>query len=655
MKRIKKYFHWSSGCCAAWTLAALLVGCQDSMTDGASSSADAASQQEIAFKANVVSSKMITRADNTIINKGTTSLLATSVSNKQVGIFGGYTGEYHWLQLAKLADAVSDDDITESEFLELKALSNFSSYANAAALQAAAPDILKKYYTPNAMYNEAAVIEDFVNGSNALTYRPIHFWPNQEHTENASQVYDYMTFWAYYPYNTTSSMGTYGIAITQDQMGEGKGMGSVKFTMHPDASQQNDFLISAPVIDRNRSTNPLIRQNNTPEYEPQPVQFRLYHMLAQVRFYAFINGDDKMVYQADKCTQAMLDTWNDGTKKFTDTHLDTEATKKYFRKSDGFTSTVPVGGWLQVGDVVNNVTITEGNIATYADLKPAVMNELGTWVELKVGDQIPDESQCVRWERSNVWNLSHTSRRPNITYTMELNNIRTTATFYPKYNADGTMNIDYSEPTALGSATINHYIMNPYWFTFKDGLRERLNDNYMFGYFEDTPVAKGYNATDASTLSAAITAASASDSYDDYDGWNWTGLDDPLDYIRSLNEETPADKKILDELKGLGVNSSKHYNFAPGNILLVVPQTLSDDEVPHVIITAKGKTSINGVDQGETTARVTVNLLKMGISWESGYIYCYAFLDNLHPGDDKVRGPESITVLFNTNWYTDQW
>lgn len=612
MKRIKKYFHWASGCCAAWILAmSILSACSDTVEEGASSSADAASQQEIAFKANVVSSKMITRADNTIINKGTTSLLATSVSNKQVGIFGGYTGEYHWLQLAKLADAVSDDDITESEFLELKALSNFSSYANAAALQAAAPDILKKYYTPNAMYNEAAVIEDFVNGSNALTYRPIHFWPNQEHTENASQVYDYMTFWAYYPYNTTSSMGTYGIAITQDQMGEGKGMGSVKFTMHPDASQQNDFLISAPVIDRNRSTNPLIRQNKTPEYEPQPVQFRLYHMLAQVRFYAFINGNDKMVYEADVADAYDLSRDDDNIKQ---KDLD----------KDG-----------------NN--------------EPAIMNELGEWVELKVGDLIPDESQCVRWERSNVWNLSHTSRRPNITYTMELNNIRTTATFYPKYNADGTMNIDYSEPKALGSATINHYIMNPYWFTFKDGLRERLNDNYMFGYFEDTPVAKHYNATNALTLSDAITTASATDSYDDYDGWNWTGLDDPLDYIRSLNEETPADKKILDELKGLGVNSSKHYNFAPGNILLVVPQTLSDDEVPHVIITAKGKTSIDGVDQGETTARVTVNLLKMGISWESGYIYCYAFLDNLHPGDDKVRGPESITVLFNTNWYTDQW
>jgi hypothetical protein len=76
--------------------------------------------------------------------------------------------------------------------------------------------------------------------------------------------------------------------------------------------------------------------------------------------------------------------------------------------------------------------------------------------------------------------------------------------------------------------------------------------------------------------------------------------------------------------------------------------------VPHVIITAKGKVSTNGVES-EGTAKVTINMLKMGISWESGYIYCYAFLDDLKPGDDKVRGPESITVLFNKDWYTDQW
>ena len=87
----------------------------------------------------------------------------------------------------------------------------------------------------------------------------------------------------------------------------------------------------------------------------------------------------------------------------------------------------------------------------------------------------------------------------------------------------------------------------------------------------------------------------------------------------------------------------------------VSAQTLSDDDVPHVVITAHGQTTQGGAAAINNTARVTVNLLKMGISWESGYIYCYAFLDELRPGDDKVRGPESITVLFNKDWYTDQW
>ena len=163
----------------------------------------------------------------------------------------------------------------------------------------------------------------------------------------------------------------------------------------------------------------------------------------------------------------------------------------------------------------------------------------------------------------------------------------------------------------------------------------RLNDNYMFGYYEDTPVANHLNATTTMT------------GYDDIDGINWTGLTDPLDYTTSKT----TDEK---EIAGIGDYKDKHYNYAPGNILLVVPQELKDEDVPHVIITAKGKVTTGGVES-EGSARVTVNMLKMGITWESGFIYCYAFLDELKPGDDKVRGPESITVLFNKNWHTDQW
>ncbi len=545
------------------------------------------SDQAVTFSTTVSSSQQPTRADATIVNIGETTLLPTATSNRKVGIFGCYTGKYTWAELVALSQKA---DPTDAE-----------------------KEILNKYYSAGLMFNVPATI----NSDGTLTYTPLQFWSNNP-LPSPSTGHEYMTFWAYYPYNESSTLGEYGISMFNDEngIGPGKGMGKVKFTMHADAANHNDFLISAPVTDCNRDKYTLQRTDNTPSYEPKPVQFRLYHMLAQVRFYVFINGNDKMVYKANPAVAADLES----------------AEKKYFRKSDGLTSIVPEGGWLQVGDVVNSVTITTENISTYADQKPAVMDEYGTWVELKVGDQIPNESQCVRWKRSDVWNLNHTSRRPEITYTMELNNIHTTSTFYPRYTDSGAT-IAYDEATTLGSTSVNHYIMNPYWFTFKDGVRERLNDNYMFGYYEDTPVAKQLNATTTMT------------GYDDIDGWNWTGTNDPLDYLRT------GDTDYKKELEVLG-KTDKHYNYAPGNILLVVPQKLSDDDVPHVVITAHGR---NAADTEDLTAKVTVNLLKMGISWESGYIYCYAFLDELRPGDDKVRGPESITTLFYKEWRTDQW
>ena len=566
------------------------------------------SDQAVAFSTTVSSSRQPTRADATIVNIGETTLLPTATSNRKAGIFGCYTGLYTWAELVALSQKA---DPTDDE-----------------------KEILNKYYSANLMFNVPATI----NSDGSLTYTPLQFWSNNPLPTPATG-HEYMTFFAYYPYNESSTLGEYGISMFNDEngIGPGKGMGKVKFTMHSDARNHNDFLISAPVTDCNRDKYPLIRTDNTPTYSPTPVQFSLYHMLAQVRFYVFINGNDKMVYKANPAVQADLDA----------------ATQKYFRKSDATNDGVAVGTWLEEGFVIKGVTIDNAYITAHGEQKPAVMNELGTWVELKVGDQIPDESKCVRWKRTNdVWNLNHTSKRPEITYTMELNNIHTTATFYPKYS-EGGATIDYDEATILGSTTVNHYVMNPYWFTFQNGNRVRLNDNYMFDYFEDTPVAKQYNATNQTTLDAAVGAGTK---YSDYDGWNWTGLDDPLDYLR----RTPSE--FLKELEGNRDDSwkdpndhtkgHKHHNYAPGNIILVVPQELSDDDVPHVVITAHGKDATSDAD---LTAKVTVNMLKMGISWESGYIYCYAFLDELRPGDDKVRGPESITTLFNKEWRTDQW
>jgi len=546
-------------------IAVLLSACSevsDSLSDGTSPSAS--SKDAVAFSATVSSIKQATRADATIVNKGETKLLPTATSKRKVGIFGCYTGPYTWASLVALA-AKANPTVEETA-------------------------ILNKYYTANQMFNVPAEI--IADGT--LKYLPLQFWPNNL-LPSPSTDHEYMTFWAYYPYNESSTLGEYGISMYNDEnsIGPGKGMGKVKFTMHADAANHNDFLISAPVVDCNRDKYPLLRTENPATYDPKPVQFRLYHMLAQVRFYTFIYGNDKMVYEANIATTTDL------------ARDDTNVKQK---------------------DLDNNGTN-----------EPAVMNELGEWVELKEGDQIPDESKCVRWKRSDVWNLNHTSRRPEITYTMQMNNIRTTAEFYPNYTSSGaTINVD--EAPTLGSVTVNNYIMNPYWFTFQNDQRVRLNDNYMFDYYEDTPVAKHLNAT------APMTG------YDDIDGINWTSMgDDPLDYFSPDTDKERA-------LKVVG-KDDKHYNYAPGNIMMVVPQKLSDEDVPHVIITAHCKTYTNGNPEATTdgTARVTVNLLKMGISWESGFIYCYAFLDELRPGDDKVRGPESITVLFNKYWRTDQW
>ena len=65
---------------------------------------------------------------------------------------------------------------------------------------------------------------------------------------------------------------------------------------------------------------------------------------------------------------------------------------------------------------------------------------------------------------------------------------------------------------------------------------------------------------------------------------------------------------------------------------------------------------VQGEEISPCTASVTINLMQMNIKWESGYIYCYAFLeDDLQPFDEKVRGPESITVVFDPTKQTDQW
>jgi len=606
--RINSFSGWMASTLPLWGLGGCLFffSCSDWNDIGTETIPDGSNtvgQEEsagITFSTIVSSARQATRADNTLINKGETMLLPTATTKKKAGLFGCYTGQHTWAELVGLS---LKENPTDEE-----------------------KNILNKYYSANQMYNVPATIES--DGS--LTYTPLSFWPNNKLPDPATE-HEFMTFWAYYPYNETSALGEYGISMTNDELGAGKGMGHVKFVMHSDASKQNDFLISAPVTDCNRDKYMLLRTDNTPTYDPKPVQFRLYHMLAQVRFYTFIRGDDKMVYVQE-----------DGHDKVADaTWFDSWAVGGTI--IDAYGNVYTKKGADQVEQTTRQKGLTSEQITAYN------CGDLTKEQFLALGLKVPDESKCVRWDRTNgVWDINHARRRANITYTMQLNNIRTSATFGPNYSPSGTT-IDVEPATTLGSATVNHYIMNPYWFTFQDGKRIRLNDNYMFGYYEDTPV---YNKIDARKGSAALSG------YDDYDGLNWTGLTDPLDYITSKTDEEKKEIESISDNAWIDDNDHekghKHYNYAPGNILLVVPQELKDEDVPHVIITAKGKVTTNGVES-EGSAKVTVNMLKMGISWESGFIYCYAFLDELRPGDDKVRGPESITVLFNKNWHTDQW
>ena len=549
------------------------TACQSDWRDGIPSTNS--EQDAIAFSGYVAASKQETRANSTIVKLGDTQLPTTANSTFYAGLFGCHTGQYTWQDLIGLSRLESPTDEQKQ--------------------------ILKNFYTANLLYNAKATIGE--NGT--LTYEPLRFWPNSLLTSgvNAGQ-HEYCTFWAYYPYNPTAEIGDYGITLIPENLGEGTGMGRVKFTMQPDAANQNDFMISDPVVNCNRDTYPLI-EGPQGTYSPKPVRLRFHHMLAQVRLYAYIRGNDRMVYLEETATQEMLDTW-DGTK-FTNTNLENNATKKYFRKSDATNDGVAVGLWLEEGFKINGVPIDAAYITNHGELKPAVLDNGGTWVELKVGDQIPDESKCERWERLSVWDVNHKRRRAKISYQLELNNIKTTTTFFPQYGTQTS--IGYEPASTLGSATVTDYIMNPYWYRFNaEGQRDYLNDDYMFGYFEDQDASK-----------------------------------------------EPENNALLYTLgdKNEDKTNNKHYNFSQSNVLLVVPQKLDDEDVPHIVLTAKGEKA--GDSSTEYTARLTINMLKMNIEWKSGIIYCYGILDDLRPGDDIVRGPESITTIFDTSQYTDQW
>ena len=572
-----------------------LTACQSDWRNGITRAEQPA---DISFTGSVVSSKMATRADGSIINLHEYQLPETkersyyrydadskTVKEKKAiyyaGLFGCHTKNHLWKDLIKAY---------QDAFTAYKALTGNEEKTNADFLASDKFAAFKKTelgqaYSANLFYNQKMNIGKYTDGKEQmLTYDPIKFWPNN--TFGVDNTHEYCTFWAYYPYNESGTQGTYGISVSPESMGTGRGLGAVKFTMHPDAAEQNDFLISEVYHDANRDLFPLQpvvgASGNT--YEPKPVPLRFHHMLAQVRIYAYIIGTDKLVYKEDEYYAAgekYLDKWG----------------------------------------VQQTVTAEEaGKIRKI------------------------DESASRRWLReTEIGSLSGNRKRAKCSYKLEFNNLKTSCVFTPVYNAAGDAAISYSEVGGLGSTTVNHYIMNPYWFTFDPTTKERvrLNDNYMFGYYEDTPAYLKQNASDT-------------------DGVDWSAKGvDPLAYLSQYVEQEK-------ELRPSTTDNKLHYNYAPGNIILAVPQTLSDDDVPNIVITATGEElvwdpTLNGgtgdwkAEAKPVTAKVTINMLKLGMKWESGYIYCYAFLDELSPGDDKVKGPESITTIFDPLQWTDQW
>ena len=644
---------------ALW-LAAVACTDRDVLDDGPSA---AARGTAIAFSGSVDATPgtSATRADGSLINLNETSLRPSHehiyyradesgnvdpegvAATFYAGIFGCYTGQHRWRDLVRLAaDQAAGGTLTDDQ-------------------QA----VLSEHYTANLFYNQRADIgerPDGQKGGNPLTYAPERFWPNnllqRVDGAEADGQHEYVTLWAYYPYNATGSMGDYGITLNETTVGKAMGMGRVKFSMNPDAAQQVDFLMSFPVVDANKDRFPLV-STAVNEYAPKPVPFRFRHMLAQVRIYAYVTGADRMVYLRDDAGLDILadGQWFDEDWQEGETIADAYGNVYTKRRAEASSDAGQPDGTTHDIYIVEQTTKVASFGADSEYARPLTRDEF-----LALGLRVPDESQCQRWEREDVWDVTRTRRRAKLSYQLSLNNIMSETEFYPEYDAEGEfVALRHDAATTMRSATVRRYLMNPYWFRFgADGRRVKLNDDYMFGYYERR---QGSSEPTAACRGLDATAT---------DGVDWSKLvegtkdvHDPLNYLYDANGK---ELDYVHELSDVDAEEL-HYNFAPGNILMVVPQKLDDDNVPHVTLTVRGPKAGSGqkadaagdsaagdAAAAETyTAKLTVNMLKMDITWESGYIYCYAFIDELRPGDDKVQGPESITVYVHDGDYTDQW
>ncbi len=543
--------------CAALAITAMAAtACTDNhtLTPGTQPTTDLATAIEFSAVADDADAE--TRADATLVNKSETWLPATNGTTgaPRVGLFGYYTGTNSWNALQTLCNTSFADRATlaTTEFASLAFLASKDEYNQAKNTRLAA------HFTANTFYNVPLTIgtpnTTAAKGqmTNTLSYDDKRYWPNDGGK---------MSFWAYYPWTATATTAAAaGIYIDPAVIAAGAGMGSIRFNMEEYARNQVDFLISDLVTDKTKASYPLTDENgDDAKREPARVPLRFRHALAQVRLYSHVSYTPKITYERTPLTGEFVLATGGEAFTFNGANGQTSAT---YTDADGNTQTIQ-------------------NVAGQPMIK-----EVTTW---------GDGAKTVE---------------------LAFNNINTDAIFTPSWSNTGGTAITSSVTGALGSAKVDGYIENPYWF-YHPGHADngkKINTDFMYESIE---------AQEGTTY--------------DLDGSELAAGDEKTKrattYAAFLAE---AEKK----------SDTYHYNFAPSNIIMAVPQHLKDDNVPNVTIT---------VSCGEQTARVTVNLVGMNIKWESGFIYCYAFVDELAPGDDIVRGPESITVLFDPLRWTDQW
>lgn len=146
------------------------------------------------------------------------------------------------------------------------------------------------------MYNLPMDVQTTTGSGNALDYptgSPKRYWPNDDSK---------LSFWAYYPWNATVSDdkagADNGININATRIDNGKGMGSILFTMKEDSREQVDFMVSDLVPDQTKADHQPASESDA----PKPVSFTFHHMLSQIRIYINEKLGDTETNEWDEAT-----------------------------------------------------------------------------------------------------------------------------------------------------------------------------------------------------------------------------------------------------------------------------------------------------------------------------------------------------------------